>query len=330
MRRYRIFGLCLESDFPFANRLVEEDVAATQSDLRLRLKLQPSPFPLDDSELVYSSPILNDLGESVSCLYRGSEREIMHFPDGGDFLIEGGRVELYLADPELSPLVELHILGPFLAYVLERCGRLALHASAVEVGGRAVAFMANQGGGKSGLAASFLQAGHTLLSDDILAVGREDGRFIGHPSYPQMRMWPDLAEHFLPGTENLPRIHPELTKLRVPVGEGGLGTFCESPLPLEAVVVPQCDNHADVTVVEMSSMDALMALVVGSFTPYVVEALGLQRARLEQFSDLIESVPVLKVVYPKGLSLLDGVQERVVDILLASRRRLAGSPIIEE
>jgi hypothetical protein len=50
--------------------------------------------------------------------------------------------------------------------------RLALHASVVDVDGRAVAFLGASRQGKSTLAAALARRGHTLLSDDCCAAER--------------------------------------------------------------------------------------------------------------------------------------------------------------
>jgi hypothetical protein len=81
----------------------------------------------------------------------------------------------------------VHIFLP-LHLTLER-GYDFLHASAVEVNGRPVLFIAPSTGGKSTLADYFLQRGHALLSDDKVATFLHDGDYWAAPSHPHHRPW---------------------------------------------------------------------------------------------------------------------------------------------
>ena len=87
------------------------------------------------------------------------------------------------------------IVGPGLGVLLHRRGRLALHGSAVDVGGRAVVFLGQKGAGKSTTAAALLDRGHALLTDDLVAIGHDAaGRPTVLPGPSQMKLWPASAE----------------------------------------------------------------------------------------------------------------------------------------
>lgn len=60
-------------------------------------------------------------------------------------------------------------------------GLEVLHASAVGLGGRAVAFTAESGTGKSSLAAHFVATGATFLTDDVLALEQQGEGVVAHP-----------------------------------------------------------------------------------------------------------------------------------------------------
>jgi hypothetical protein len=70
-------------------------------------------------------------------------------------------------DPGLIPIF---LEGNILAHALAADGFLALHASAVEVDGRALAIIGPSGMGKSTLAALLCAAGAALVADDVLRV----------------------------------------------------------------------------------------------------------------------------------------------------------------
>ncbi len=307
-RTYRVFGFNLTSDFPFRHHLGGGEGKA---DLSFTLSANPVvPGAWKDGPPIYRSPRRFEDGESVSHLYRLDSWEVFSFPRLADFYLQAHRiVGQPLGQPDID-LVELRFLGPVLSYWLERRGIPALHASAVEVNGRAIAFLSRHGGGKTGLAAAMMQAGHSLLTDDVLPVEEGSGVFHARPGYPQMRMWPDEAAYFVARAEELPLVLPQLTKRRVRVGADGFGAFRDTALPLAGLYIAERrPESVAVEILDVSPRDALIELVRHSFSPHLVEAAGLQPSRFDLFSRLVRSVPVRRLVYPSGFARLPEVAE---------------------
>jgi len=87
-----------------------------------------------------------------------------------EFLIEadGRRIWCgWLGSTSIESL-QVYLLGHALSFALVKQGFEPLHATAVVIEGKAIAFLGDSGFGKSTLAAAFLDAGHTLLTDDLL------------------------------------------------------------------------------------------------------------------------------------------------------------------
>lgn len=314
-RKYRLFGLTLATDFRFASRLTAGE---GREDLRFSV-VDGASAPTEIGELLYESPFVDEGGESLCRLYRAEPGELLSF-GGLEFQLDDAEIDCRLHHPESRHLVEIRLLGPVLAYWLERLGVCALHASAVVVGGRAVVFLAGNQGGKSGLAAALMSAGAPLLSDDVLPVEAGEEGFSARPGYPQMRMWPDMLESFVADWRALERVHPELDKRRLPVGSGGFGTFHDTSVPPAVIYLPErrpAGTEA-VRILPLSAREALIELVRRSFSPFIVEAAGLQPARLELLGRLASRLPVKRLVYPSGVEMLP----RVRATLLADLRRL--------
>ena len=312
MSRVRLFGLTLASDFPFRSRLGSAegvaDLVFTCSDR--------APFSTELGEPAYESPLRTEAGESLALLYRLNGAELLRFGDAMDFYLGSDRVHCHLRDPAAGPLVEICLLGTVLAYLLEVRGICVLHASAVVVEERAVAFMAGHQGGKSGLAAALVAAGHPLLSDDLLPIEEQAGRLLARAGYPQMRMWPEQADFFLGSSSGLALVHPEYDKRMVPVGERGFGTFRSAARPLGCLYLPERrpegDPETGVAIHQVPPREAVIELVRGSFSPFIVEAVGLQPRRIELFSRLAERVPVRRLVYPSGFGALAEVRRALL------------------
>lgn len=213
----------------------------------------------------------------------------------------------------------MRLLGPVLSFWLERLGIPALHASAVRLGQGAAGFLSRSGGGKSSLAAAFVQAGASLLTDDVLPIEEivESGKtFLARPGYPQMRLEPDGARHLLGRIDGLKPVSPDDTKLHVPIGADGFGDFHDSPLPLTALYVVErhiVERRGKPEIVPLTRREAVIELVRHSFSPHLVEALGLQPRRLDLFARLVRRVPVLRLSYPSGFAYLPGVVEAVLN-----------------
>ncbi len=111
---------------------------------------------------------------------------------------DGASIRVW-AGPEGDPTTTRHLLlDQVLPRVLTLRRRVVLHGSVVADAGRAAVFIGESGAGKSTLAAAFLRAGCAVLSDDAAVLEPLDGRTVVHPTYPYLRLWPDVMGHVAP------------------------------------------------------------------------------------------------------------------------------------
>jgi hypothetical protein len=182
-----------------------------------------------------------------------------------------------------------------------------------------VAFLSSNRGGKSTLAAALTKRGYPLLTDDVVSIEYSLGTFLGRPSYPAMRMWPEEAQHFLGHYADLELVHPMLSKRHISVGSGGFGTFYNTPRPLACIYLPErngpADRRGDSQITPIPPRDAVLELVRHSFTPRAVEALGLQPTRLATFTRLVQGIPVRGLAYPSGFENLPSVLDAILQDL---------------
>lgn len=284
--------------------------AAKEADVTFRVAMAA---PGEPGEPLWESPERHD-GRPLTVLHRPAAGwQLLCFAGVGGFWLGERQIVAVAEEGADATLVELRLLGPVLALWLERRGVAALHASAVVVGGAAVAFLASNHGGKSSLAAALMQLGTPLLTDDLLAVeSSPDGGFVARPGYPQMRFWPAEAERFAAGGDH-PRVHPEFEKRRVRVGEGGFGRFHGEPCRLAAVLLPEraamAEGGGETRLAALAPSLAVVELLRRSFLPRLAAATDLQPQRLDLFTRLVERLPVRRLVYPRGYARLDAVAE---------------------
>lgn len=306
-RLYNLYGLALASDFPFTSRL-PPDVGLP--DLTFTCAGTP-PTPGNVPKPAYASRLLNARGESTCSFYRLGNFDLLRYPEVGDFYLGPDRIVCHPIDLRMT---EVYLLSSVLSCWLERAGVPCLHASAVVVDGDTVGFLSFNGGGKSSLAAAMVQGGCSLLTDDVLAVGSGPGGFSARRGYAQMRLWPTEAEHFWGPADQLPRVHPTVAKVRVPVD-----VFDARERPLTCFYLPArrptgCADDS-VEIKALSPRDTVIEFVRHSFVAPLAEAVGWQPRRLDIFARLAAEVPVKHLIYPSGLDQLPRVREAILNDL---------------
>ena len=71
----------------------------------------------------------------------------------------------------------------------------------------------------------------------------------------------------------------------------------------------------EIGITPVSPRDAVIELVRHSFTPRVVEAIGLQAQRLDFFAQMVQQVPMRRLVYPSGFAHLPRVRDAILEDL---------------
>jgi hypothetical protein len=235
-------------------------------------------------------------------LSRDKSVVVLRYPGLCDFVGDSdfSRVAIHLhpgADEGLLPVL---IAGALLAVHLMLHHRLVLHASAVQVADRAVAFVGKSGMGKSTLATALCtEEGHPLISDDLLRV---DAELLVHPGATETRLRP--AARALAGGEG-----HETADGRLALRPALVAT---SPLPLAACVIPGPTRSAtEVTVKRLGPVAALLRL---SSYPRVLgwTDRATMAATFQSLADLVERIPVLEATIPWGLPFAPGVLAELV------------------
>lgn len=296
---YRLFGLTLASDRPLSHFLSSgRELAA----LAVHWQERPGALPAAGGE-----PLFASAGGGLS-LYAAEGGDLLRFAEVGEFWLGADVIEARVAAGAMAA-AEIRLLGPVLAFWLERRGLLALHASAIAAAAGAVGFLGAHGEGKSSAAAAFLERGLPLLTDDILPLEVARELCLARPGYAQLRARPDLARVVLPGAERAP-LYPGSEKCRVALGSA----FYGEPLPLARLyLLARRDEGGGVEIRNLPRHEAVVEVVRHSFSPRMVAAAGLQPERLSRIAELVRRVPVRRLLYPTGYDALS----RLADAVLA-------------
>ena len=322
-RIYNIFGLHIFSDHPFLGLPVcrIDEAISNTSVLRLYFTCNQTSAPalrLDGARLISAFQYEPLQANRWDRLYLSEGVAVWQFAWGAEYHIQDNKIDCYLHNPAHLALVETFLTGPVLALWLEMQVVPALHASAV-VGraGGVMAFLAYSGSGKSSLVSACLQSGAALLTDDILPLEEQAGRFMGRPGLPQVNMWPDQAAVFIPESEASREPISTASKKKYPVNAIRGGAFCNEQQPLACIYLPEritlSSESASVEITPVPPVEAVIELMRYSFIPpFICEEMGWQARRMDFFARLVEKVPVRRLRYPSGFEHLPAVTAAVL------------------
>jgi hypothetical protein len=304
MYSYSIFGGVLRSEIEIPELQGAPLSAAATWNFHVEGGLAP---PVAAGQVVARDEIG---GGATAALVRTAAGMRLVYSDTGTFEIaRGGRdITWYRAPDAPRELARLDLIGRVLATSLHMMGAVCLHASAVDVNGRAVAFLGPKGFGKTTTAVALTREGARLVTDDTLVVfpGRESTCV---PGVQSARLRLDAARVFA-------EAGPEPTTV---AGDGRVmydpppDLLMTGRVPLAALYVLSPVQPDSTTLVErrpLASLPAAIAIIShGKLGPLQ----GVEEAaeNLERITRLAESVPVYSLPIARDLARM-GEVARVV------------------
>lgn len=278
-------------------------------------ELPPGPVDAAGDVEIVAGPVperLDDATVSNAFFDVARERMLVRIPGVARYLLEQGRRVVIAAEPDAAEDEVRAFLGTVIfGALLHQREDLVLHGSAVEIGGRAVAFLGFSGLGKSTLAAGFRQRGHAVLTDDLCVVRpRAAGGWEVVPSFPHMKLWLDSLEQLGLSADGLRRIRSKEAKRALPVVEN----FATTARPLAKLyVLRRSDTVAQAKLMPLDSSARLAALGNQAYRPGMLAGLSGHARHFEQAVVIARALPMsLLVRPPEGFHL-----EAMIDLVLA-------------
>lgn len=291
---YRAHGLVICSEVELA--LPPGPPASGIPDLVLRCGAQRT-IPSEDPPGCLLATLTGPDGTVRYSLARERDRAVLRYPGLCEFVGDPDLADITVAlhpgaDPGLIPVLAA---GALVAVHLKLRHELVMHASAVQLDGRALAFVGASGMGKSTLAAVLCRNGCGLVSDDVLRVDLTDSTLVRvHSGSTENRL--RISARELAGTAASDAVRPTADgrlALRPP-------TVAGDPLPLAACVVPRPTRKVvDVAVQRLPASQALLRMiqfprVVGWCEP------ASAACEFQALADLVERVPIFEALVPWG------------------------------
>jgi excisionase family DNA binding protein len=138
---------------------------------------------------------IGEVGSPWMEVRRGNGGYLARWPEQLDVMIpdDGSRLHV-LRRGEVPDSIPRLLLCQALSFALAAHGRETMHASAVDVGGRAIVVSGDSGRGKSTLATALCANGGRLLADDLVSIRFDgDGRLVVDPTSTKTWLAHELA-----------------------------------------------------------------------------------------------------------------------------------------
>jgi hypothetical protein len=320
---YWVYGLGLVTDRPIPGLTPVDGLTAPD----VEVSLGGGPHRIDHCRnqalsLQYVSANRDARGEPILRVWvdEGDGSFRLRYRDGVEFGVDQRGTRVWASGPEgaIPEYLAVYLLGPVLGFVLRLRGIICLHASAVMVGNRALAFVGSPGAGKSTLAAAFALSGYPVLGDDVLPLREADGLFLAGPGTPRLCLWPDAVAHLYGSPEVLPRLIPENSldpnwdKRCLDLTREGY-RFQSGPLPLAACY--HLDGHGEYAgqtrISPLSPGEAMMVLTANTYRNELLDR-PLRAGEFEMLGRLTARVPVRRVVSRSGAAYLSELCEAIL------------------
>ena len=232
----------------------------------------------------------------------------------GEFLVsaDGQRITCRRDDRSSIESFQVYMLGQALSFALVKQGFEPLHATVVVVNDQAVAFLGSNAFGKSTLAACFLEAGHRLLTDDLLILQDSSNRVLAYPGPPRIKLFPKMAGRFLGQSGDRGTMNADTNKLILPLGEQ---LSCARPVTLKAIYslgAPRAMHDGpDMSIERLSPRESFVELVRSTFNRRLVSPQRLER-QFRVMATLAGVMSVKKLSYPRVIERLPDVRNMIL------------------
>lgn len=202
------------------------------------------------------------------------------------------------------------VLGPISGLLLYLRGTTCLHAGTIAHRGRALAFVGAAEAGKSTLAAAFARMQYPVITDDVLALERRDGRVLAQPAIPRIGLWPDSVQHLWGDADALPQQTATWDKRTFDLLSEDL--YQRTALPIGAVYV-LADRVRDTAprFLGLDGTDAVLALIANKYVTRYSER-EQDKRDFVLLSELAASVPIRRVTRSDALADMNTTCEAIL------------------
>lgn len=188
-----------------------------------------------------------------------------------------------------------------LAAILFQRNRIPFHVSGVFTDeGKVVLFAAPSGTGKSTLSVKLQELGYRPFTDDTATLYIENGKCYAQASYPMIRLWQKtLSEQTILHENDKQKLYDDDDDLDK-YGFSFHEKFVSEPVEVQQIIFLS-ESGTDLLVKEMKKLDAFTELANNVYRCHWIPAMQKSKEQFNLISHILNLVPFVLAVRPKGL-----------------------------
>lgn len=208
--------------------------------------------------------------------------------------------------------LRLFILGSAFGMLLLQRNNVAIHGSALVIGGKSVIFTGLSGAGKSTLSVALRNRGYKFLTDDISSIGENsDGSFIVKPGFPQQKLCMDAMIKMNYNVEKFTKVNDDRDKYALSVGS----LFSKNPAPLAAIFELVVDNVDNVEITKVTSSEKLLRMMKNIYLIEVTRYSGMDNSFFKKCIEIANKTSYYRISRPKKGFSIDQQIELIIEKL---------------
>lgn len=300
MKKYKAFGLILESEFVLpqvteADSEEQADVTIVHSDL--------SGYSIPDG--VYDS---------------GNKWMILCIKEVATFRVSDGiRIEVDVIGGDDHPMIPVYLLGSSMGAIIHQRGLWPIHGSCVTNGKYSVIFTGNSGAGKSTIASEFLHNGWKLLTDDVAVLKNLDDVPTVQSSYPSQKLWQDSLAQYREEKEEIHSLYARDAEQKYGVSVNSVFQEGMAPLSLIVRLAPMDDVTTQIKEIDgFAKVDQLMR---NTYRSYMIEK-DMRQKHFQRCVDLSQKIPMALVIRKNGEQCAAQMYQMITEFLVKSEINL--------
>lgn len=188
------------------------------------------------------------------------------------------------------------VSGIGLGLLLHLRGFVTLHASAVAIQDRVVAFIGQKGMGKSTTAAALHAHGYPVVTDDLLVLDTTHDCVMAYPGFPHLKLTPEsIAGSVNKNPDHIPKIDPGGPKHSLAAER----SFEKDTLPVECIYVLDYQEEGEDAEEpkppysrEIGGKDAFIELVRNSYVARLLPEEAVSKRHLKHSAEVAQAVSV--------------------------------------
>jgi hypothetical protein len=257
---------------------------------------------------------------------------LFHEPNVARFLLNDGVEIVFSPETEASvDDVPIFLLGTVFGILLHQRRHIVLHASAVQVGGKAILFCGGSGAGKSTMAAVLARGGYRVITDDVCAITLPDnGPPIVHPDGRQLKLWAQAIEELKLHANCGARVQRRIEKFYVRPRE-----TINKAVPLGSIYgLREADPDEMIGIERLNVRDSAVLLLGQAYRPMLVQSLEQNEKYFRAAARIAHCSGVFGLTRPLDFTVMPQVVSRLeahwCDIGLMEKAALVRAPDKED